>query len=104
MVPAYAYIGSHDVTRHGRNIVMALKNHYDGQTLTSRTKQGEYDDIDRASYSGEKMKWTFENYVNVHTTAHLVSSENGEIISESKKVENFLKEIAMSSPEMSAGK
>ena len=45
-----------------------------------------------------------ENYVNVHTTAHLVSSENGEMISESKKVENFLMEIAMSSPEMSAGK
>ena len=72
--------------------------------ILSRTKQQAYGDIAKVSYNGKNRNWTFEKYMSVHMSAHLVLQEHAEVISGSVKVDDFLKKIMISNKEMAAGK
>lgn len=102
--PAYTYISQYEKTRNGREALKSLVAHYKGSSQMSKTKQGAYDEINNATYSGEKRNYTFENYVNRHTKAHQTLEEYNEPVPESKKVDDFLRGIHDITPQMVAGK
>jgi hypothetical protein len=102
--PAYAYITQFDGTRNGRAAFKALTSHYEGTTQISKARALAYEEIRTAEYHSEKRNFTFENYVHRHTKAHKTLEEYGEIISEQKKVSDFLNGIKSTDTNMLAGK
>lgn len=102
--PAYAYITQYDSARDGRAAIKALTSHYEGTTQISKARAQAYEEIRTAEYHGERRNFTFENYVHRHTKAHKTLEEYGEIISEQKKVSDFLNGIKSADSNMLAGK
>jgi hypothetical protein len=102
--PAYTYKSKYESTRNGREVIRSLVAHYEGSSQMSKTKQTAYDEINNATYTGEQCNYTFENYINRHIKAHQTPEEYDEPVSESKKVNDFLRGIQDTSPGMEAGK
>lgn len=98
--PAWAYISQYDRPRNGRLAFKALVSHYEGESQMSKTKQAAYDELKTAEYQGERRNHTFENYVNRHTKAYRTLEEYGEVVSEDKKVIDFLDRILDTCPAM----
>ena len=68
--PAFAYFSHLEQLRHGREVIKALRAHYQGNLAMSQTKAQAYNIIKNASYSGEKQNWTFEMYDTLHQKSH----------------------------------
>ena len=92
--PAFTWIRSHDRTRNGRAAWKALLAHYKGTTEQSKIKEAAYATIRNSTYPGERRGWTFENYYHAHQEAHYDLELYGEIVSECRKVTDFLQRIS----------
>jgi hypothetical protein len=49
--------------------------------------------IRNATYQGERRNWTFESYYHAHQEAHYDLELYGEVVTENKKVTDFLRGI-----------
>jgi len=92
--PAFTWIRSHDRSRNGRAAWKALLAHYEGTTEQNRIKEAAYATIRNTTYAGEPRGWTYENYYHAHQEAHYNLELYGEIVSESRKVTDFLRGIS----------
>lgn len=70
---------------------MALLAYYEGSAARDRVKEAAYAAIANAKYHGEKKKFSFETYVNIHQEAYQDLRQNDEIIPEDKRVRDLLK-------------
>ncbi|MGH3054590.1 MAG: hypothetical protein ACRDL7_06385, partial [Gaiellaceae bacterium] len=100
--PGWNWIIHLDRVRDGRAAWKALKAHYEGASVTSRTKDEAYKSIDTAQYNGERRNFTFETYTNIHQKAHQDLLRLGEPIAEHKKVWDYINNIH--DPNLTAGK
>jgi hypothetical protein len=103
--PAFTWIRSHDRSRNGRAAWKALLAHYEGTTeqnrikeaayamIRNRIKEAAYAMIRNCTYPDERRGWTLENYYHAHQEAHYDLGLYGEIVSESRKVTDFLRGI-----------
>jgi hypothetical protein len=69
---------------------MALLAYYKGSAAWDRVKEAAYTAIANAKYHGEKKKFSFETYVNIHQEAYQDLRQNDEIIPEDKRVRDLL--------------
>jgi len=92
--PAFTWIRPNDRTRNGRAAWKALLAHYEGTTEQNRIKEAAYATIRNTTYPGERRGWTYENYYHAHQEAHYDLELYGEMVSESRKVTDFLRGIS----------
>jgi hypothetical protein len=103
--PAYDYISHLEASRDGRAAIKALISHYEGSTQIAKAISQAYEQIRTAEYSNERHHFTFEHYVHRHTSKALKTLEEyGEMISEHKKVSDFLNGVKSTDSNMLAGK
>jgi hypothetical protein len=88
--PAYPWMKQFSTTRNGRAAWMALLAYYEGSAARDRVKEAAYAAIANAKYHGEKKKFSFETYVNIHQEAYQDLRQNDEIIPEGKRVRDLL--------------
>ncbi len=84
----------HDRARNGRAAWKALVEHYEGPTEQNKVIEAAYNTIRNATYQGERRNWTFESYYHAHQEAHYDLELYGEMVSENKKVTDFLRGIS----------
>jgi hypothetical protein len=92
--PAFTWIRSHDWTRNGHAAWKALLAHYKGTTEQNKIKEATYATIHNSTYPGECRGWSLENYYHAHQEAHNDLELYGELVSESRKVTDFLRGIS----------
>jgi hypothetical protein len=75
---------------------LALKTQCEGTASKITRKNKAYASIANASYSGSRRQYKFQDFINVHQTAHneILDCEPTEAVPESKKVADFLKGIS----------
>ena len=95
--PGWAFIQSFDTRRDGRAAVLALRRQCEGTAATSLRLSQAYQRISGSHYSGERAKFTFDDYVTVHQEGHNVLQECRQPVPENKKVIDFLAGISDSS-------
>jgi hypothetical protein len=88
--PAFTWIRSHDRGKNGRAAWKALLAHYEDTTEQNKIKEAAYATIRNTTYPGERRGWSFENYYHAHQEAHYDLELYNEIVSESRKVTDFL--------------
>ncbi|MGH7974029.1 MAG: hypothetical protein ACREBR_00785 [bacterium] len=91
--PGWNWIIHLDREQNGRNAWKALTSHYEGDSMQSRTVDEAYKNIANAHYSGERRNFTFETFTNIHQRAHQDLKRLGEIVTEKKKVRDFINNI-----------
>ena len=67
---------------------LALVTHYECATEKNRIKEAAYSTIQNAT--GEHQNWSFEQYYYAYQEAHYDHKMYGEILTETKKVTDFL--------------
>ena len=67
---AYAWIKSFARSQNGRGAYLSLQTHYLGVTKSDNILTAAEAAMDTTFYTGEKHRFTFENYVTVHRKAH----------------------------------
>jgi len=91
----WTYIKRYEKRQDGREAYMALKLQCEGTASKITRKNKAYASIANAAYSGERRTFRFQDYINIHQSAHneVYDCDPGEAIPESKKVSDFLKGI-----------
>ena len=64
--------------------------YYEGNAARDRVKEAAYASIASAKYLGEKKKFSFDTYVNIHQEAYQDLRQHDEVIPEDKRVRDFL--------------
>jgi hypothetical protein len=67
--------------------------YYKGSAARDRIKEAAYAAISNAKYHGERKKFSFDVYVNIHQEAYQDSWQHDEAIPEDKRVRDFLSGI-----------
>jgi hypothetical protein len=88
----WSYVQAIDSRRDGRLAYLKLKEQAEGPVALSRRKLNAYALL-KTQFSGNTLRFTFENYVNTYQEAFNELTYLGETISESKKVDDFLTHI-----------
>jgi len=91
--PAYPWMKQFSSTRNGRAAWLAIIAYYEGSAARDRVKEAAYAAIANAKYHGERKKFSFDVYVNIHQEAYQDLQQNDEIIPEDKRVRDFLSGI-----------
>ena len=73
--------------------MLALDQHFQGDSRIGRTKEEAYASIASATYERETRNWGYEKYVTIHADAHRILEEAGEPVPAQKKVRDFLEGI-----------
>ena len=91
----WSYIKKFERSQDGRRANLALKTQCEGTASMITRKNKAYASIANASYSGSRRQYKFQDFINVHQTAHneILDCDPTEAVPESKKVTDFLKEI-----------
>jgi hypothetical protein len=91
----WTYIKSCERSQDGRKAYLALKLQCEGTASKITRKNKAYALIANAQYSGVRKSFKFQDYINIHQTAHneVNDCDPQESIPESKKVSDFLKGI-----------
>ena len=91
----YTYIKPFDKTQDGRGAWLALKGQAEGPVVTQNIVNQAYSRMQNSKYDGKSRKFDFEAYIRLHTKCHneLTGPNTGEVLSETKKVHDFLKGI-----------
>jgi hypothetical protein len=91
---AFTWIRVHDRARNGRAAWKALVEHYEGPTEQNKVIEAAYCTIRNSTYQGDRCNWNFESYYHAHQEAHYDLELYGEVVSENKKVTDFLRGIS----------
>ncbi|KAI2492727.1 hypothetical protein MHU86_21834 [Fragilaria crotonensis] len=91
----WSYIKKFERSQDGRKAYLALKTQCEGTASKITRKNKAYASIANASYSGSRRQYKFQDFINVHQTAHneILDCDPTEAVPESKKVADFLKGI-----------
>jgi hypothetical protein len=89
---AWEFIAGYNRSKDGRAAWLALKAQAEGPQASETRKQKAYADIAKAHYTGSG-RFTLQSYITKHLAAHNVLRKEGEMISENKKVTDFLRGI-----------
>jgi hypothetical protein len=91
----WSYIQKYKRSQDGRKAYLALKTQCEGTASKIRHKNKAYASIANATYSGLRRQYKFQDFINVHQTAHneILDCDPTEAAPESKKVADFLKGI-----------
>ena len=100
--PGWAFVRKFDKTKDGRAAAMALKQQAEGASSKILRKTKAYASIKNALYRGPRKGSTFANYVTLHQEAHNELFDLKEVISETKKVTDFL--TGIQDPNLEVGK
>lgn len=92
--PAWTFIRSHDSTSNGRGAVLALKLHAEGESSKKLRSDKAYNDLASARYSGPTRNFSLADYIQIHCSSYAELEELTEMVSESKKVTDFLQGIS----------
>jgi hypothetical protein len=68
--PGWSFVKGFDHTRNGREAVLALHRQCEGTSTIQSRKAAAYAKIATARYSGHRKAFTFDNYVEMHQSAH----------------------------------
>ena len=92
--PCYTYVTPFDDAKDGRKAYKALLLQAEGPAAQTARVKGAFDDM-RALHFNGKSRFTFEEYVRKHQACHnaLDREDSGEVISESKKIHDFMEGI-----------
>ena len=66
----WSYVQPAQRTRDGRLAFLGLKNHYLGDNNVDNMSSRAEAKLKDTSYSGEKRRWNFENYIKTHVDQH----------------------------------
>ena len=88
--PAYPWMKQYSNTRNGRAAWLAMLAYYEGSAARDRVKESAYAAIANAKYHGEKKRFSFDTYVNIHQEAYQDLRQNDEVIPEDKRVRDLL--------------
>jgi hypothetical protein len=87
----WAFLKRYDKSKNGRSAIMVLKLQNEGCADKQLLKVNAHAAIARARLGGASRTGpTFLGYVATHTEAHTTLADCGEIISESKKITDFM--------------
>jgi hypothetical protein len=86
----WAFVRKFDKAKNGRAAVMALKRQAEGASSQILRKTKAYASIKNAIFRGLRKGHTFAHYVTTHQVAHNELIDLDEMISETKKVTDFL--------------
>ena len=91
----WSYIKKFERAQDGRRAYLALKTQCEGTASKITRKNKAYASIANATYSGSRRQYKFQDFINVHQSAHneILDCEPTEAVPESKKVADFLKGI-----------
>ena len=91
----WSYIKKFERSQDGRKAYLALKTQCEGTASKITRKNKAYASIANASYTGSRHQYKFQDFINVHQTAHneILDCDPNEAIPKSKKVADFLKGI-----------
>jgi predicted RNA-binding protein YlxR (DUF448 family) len=91
----WSYIKRFEKKQDGRSAYMALKSQCEGTASKITRKNRAYASIANATYNGQRRQYKFQDYINVHQSAHneILDCDPTEAVPESKKVADFLKGI-----------
>ena len=74
-----------------RLAIMSLQNHTEGSSSKKLKMSAAYHEIASARYADPARNLTLKGYIQRHYNAHTEIIELGELVSECKKVEDFMK-------------
>ena len=91
----WSYIKKYERSQDGRKAYLALKTQCEGTASKITRKNKAYASIANATYSGLRCQYKFQDFINIHQTAHneILDCDPTEAVPESKKVADFLKGI-----------
>ncbi|EEC45037.1 predicted protein [Phaeodactylum tricornutum CCAP 1055/1] len=101
--PAWTYVAPFEKKRDGCGAVKALKSHYEGDAVMSKSKAVAFDVLKHTIYTGERGNFGMEKYTNALSTAFQTLDEYGETLTESRKVDVFLRNNHCTDPKMLSG-
>ncbi|ACI65726.1 predicted protein, partial [Phaeodactylum tricornutum CCAP 1055/1] len=101
--PAWTYVAPFEKKRDGRGAVKALNSHYEGDAVMSKSKAAAFDVLEHTTYTGERRNFGMEKYTNALSTAFQTLNEYGETLTESRKVDVFLRNNHCTDPKMLSG-
>ena len=87
--PGWNVISSFSRKKDGRGAFIALKAHYQGRSYFELMKTQATTMMTRTFYSGDRAKFTWEKFVDIHLEAHELFTQTGEPLSESMKILNL---------------
>ena len=87
---AWTFIKTFDRQRDGRSALLALKRQCEGTAAKQTRKAAAYAKIATAKYSGQSKRFTLDQYIQIHQSAHNTLADLEEPIAETKKVSDFL--------------
>ena len=90
---AFTWIRVHDWARNGREAWKSLLSHYESTNEQNKVIEAVYNTIRHAPYQGKRRNWTLETYYHAHKEAQYDLKLYGKIVSENKKVTDFLRSI-----------
>jgi len=91
---AFTWFRVHDRARNGGAAWKALVEHYEEPTEQNKVIEAAYHTIRNSTYQGERHNWNFKSYYHAHQEAHYDLELYGEVVSENKKVTDFLHGIS----------
>jgi hypothetical protein len=101
--PAWTYVAPFEKKRDGRGAVKALNSHYEGDAVVSKSKAAAFDVLEHTTYTGECRNFGMERYTKALSTAFQTLDEYGETLTESRKVDVFLRNNHCTNPKMLSG-
>jgi hypothetical protein len=87
---AWTWIKSYDRQKDGRSALLALRHQCEGTVAKHTRKTAAYAKIATAKYSGQSKRFTLDQYIQIHQSAHNTLADLEEPIPETKKVTDFL--------------
>ena len=87
--PGWNVISKFSRMKNGRMAYKALKQHYQGRSYYELMKTQATSLMSKTFFNGDRAKFTWEKFVEVHMNAHLLFEEANEPLSESMKILNL---------------
>ena len=75
--------------RNGRKAFLTLKKHFQGSSYFDAMRSQANNLMTKTSYSGDRARYKWEDYVALHMEAHALYEETNEEVSESMKILNL---------------
>ena len=88
--PGQTFIRTYNRTKDGRGAILALKQQCEGSNISRIIVNKAYSELEKKNWEGAKRNYSFTNYVQKHIECHNELEEQGETVTEQRKVHLFL--------------
>ena len=100
--PMWNWIKQHSRAQNGRAAMLIIRQHHMGTAFQNRIKSAADSTLESTFYDGKARNFTFENFTSRIQGAFTDLEENGESVSENRKVRTLLK--CIQDPKLEAAK